>query len=295
MLLFLKTKDIIYTKPSLRNQLLILIMSNFNNIMSIERFDAIDASATNQDNLDLYISRIYDHRYTEDHIKHNFQILGIGIVDYADIVATKDPVTKEITFYSAFIKLRKWNTNARWYTDFIIHKNLKIHLSKSEFWSVFPSKKTLLPRSKVNTHQLAAYTDELFQKFEKQSKLIAVQQEMIDLQSKNIEDLLGKLEEQSAEIKAIKQQLTSEEEEEEEEEENTVLRNKLKCECQFCDTEYYDIKTLTIHEQICSEVAPRPSRIISGTFEYDLEELLDPRGKVENELLAEWENKFEKI
>ena len=177
--------------------------------MSIERFNEIDAlrGLSNQDNLDLYISRIYDNRYTEEHIKHNFCVLGIGIVEYADIVATKDSVTKEILFYSAFIKLKEWNTTAYWYAEFLQHKRFKIVLSKTEFWEVFPAKTLLLPRSKVNTHQLAAYTNELFEKFEKQTKQLEVQQQMIELQSKNIEHLLGKLDEQTIEIKVIKQQI----------------------------------------------------------------------------------------
>ena len=270
--------------------------------MSVDKFNAIDAASNKQNNLDLYISRIYDNRYTEDHIKHNFQVLGIGIVEYADIVATKDPVTKEITFYSAFIKLREWNLNAQWYNDFVRQKNLKVYLSKTEFWAVFPSKKPLLPRSKVNTHQLAAYTDELFQKFEKQSKQLEVQQEMIDLQSKNIESLLGLLEKQTAELKAIKQHLASSDEEDEdeddddeeyeeyeeyEEEKETVLRNELRCECQFCDTEFYDKTRLEFHEQICCETSP------SQVIEPELDEHI--REKVEYELLADWGNKFKKI
>ena len=243
--------------------------------MSIERFNAIDASvASNQDNLDLYISRIYDNRYTEDHIKHNFQFLGIGIVDYADIVATKDPVTKEIVFYSAFIKLREWNTAAHWYADFIRHKSLKIVLSKTEFWAVFPAKKPLLPRSKVNTHQLAAYTDELFEKFEKQSKQLEVQQQMIDLQSKNIEQLLGKLEEQTAEIKAIKQQqLASSDKGKEKEEDNRVF---------FTPSQRW--KPLNAAAEALMK-KPASSDIMSGTFEYDLSDIAKDLNMSENEII----------
>ena len=84
---------------------------SFNNaIMSIEKFNYADAQAkanasnpnTGVNNLDIYIPRI-DGRYTEDDIKFTFRSIGVGLVAYADFVATKDPETKEVKFYSAFI------------------------------------------------------------------------------------------------------------------------------------------------------------------------------------------------
>ena len=49
MLLHILIKSIIYTKPSLRiNQLLIAIMSFNNSIMSIEKFNYADAQARNR-------------------------------------------------------------------------------------------------------------------------------------------------------------------------------------------------------------------------------------------------------
>jgi hypothetical protein len=182
-------------------------------IMSIEKFNYADAQAkaiasnpnSGVNNLDIYIPRI-DGRYTEDDIKYTFRSLGVGLVVYADFVATKDLETKEIKFYSAFIKLAEWNPSSFWHKQFIKENQTRVQISRSEYWIVLPSK-TILVRSKVNTHQLAAYTDELFQNFEKQSKQFELQQEIINLQSKNIDLLLGKLQEQSAEIKAIKNQL----------------------------------------------------------------------------------------
>ena len=299
---------------------------SFNNaIMSIEKFNYADAQAkaiasnpnSGINNLDIYIPRI-DGRYTEDDIKFTFRSIGVGLVAYADFVATKDLETKEIKFYSAFIKLAEWNPAGFWYKQFLKESQTRLQISRTEYWIVLPAK-TPLVRSKVNTHQLAAYTDELFQNSEKQAKQIAVQQEMIDLQSKNIELLLGKLEEQSAEIKAIKNQLL---EETDSLPELVSIDDDENMKCEFCDTEFDDKKRLGFHEQICSESAPsrvqkedccccirsffggcdhkKPSYIapaealkkkstssgiMSGTFEYDLSDIAKDLNMSENEII----------
>jgi hypothetical protein len=242
---------------------------NSNAIMSIEKFNYADALAkavasnpnSNVNNLDIYIPRI-DGRYTEDDIKFTFRTIGVGLVAYADFVATKDPETKEVKFYSAFIKLTEWNPNGFWYKQFIKESQTRLQISRTEYWIVLHAK-TPLVRSKVNTHQLAAYTDELFQNFEKQSKQIAVQQEMIELQSKNIELLLGKLQEQSVEIKAIKNQLLGETDSLLDSLPDSLLDSLPELvsiddetlNCEFCDTEYYDTTKLALHQQICSKSA----------------------------------------
>jgi len=299
-----------------------------NAIMSIEKFNYADAQAkanasnpnTGVNNLDIYIPRI-DGRYTEDDIKFTFRTIGVGLVAYADFVATKDPETKEIKFYSAFIKLAEWNPNGFWYKQFIKESQTRVQISRTEYWIVLLAK-TPLVRSKVNTHQLAAYTDELFQNFEKQAKQIAIQQEMIDLQSKNIEALLGKIEEQSAEIKAIKTQLLGETDSLPE----LVSSDDENLKCEFCDTEYYDRINLAHHEQICSESAPPPVRkednrvffspsqrwkplnaaaealmkkpassdIMSGTFEYDLSDIAKDLNMSENEIIKAFNDAQEK-
>jgi len=277
-----------------------------NAIKSIEKFNydaaVARAKASNPNsgvnNLDIYIPRI-DGRYTEDDIKFTFRTIGAGLVAYADFVATKDPDTKEVKFYSAFIKLTEWNPNGFWYKQFIKESQTTLQISRAEYWIILVAK-TPLVRSKVNTHQLAAYTDELFQNSEKQAKQIAVQQEMIDLQSKNIEFLLGKLLEQSLEIKAIKNQLLGETDSLPE----LVSVDNENTKCEFCDTEYCDKAKLELHQQICSESAASPasnvtfcedecfffsplkkstsSDIVSGTFSFDLSDIAKGIGMSES-------------
>ena len=72
-------------------------------------------------NLDIYIPRI-DEKHIEYDVKSVFANSGIGMVDYVDFVATKDPETKQIKYYSAFLKLTEWNPNGYWYNQIIVEK-----------------------------------------------------------------------------------------------------------------------------------------------------------------------------
>jgi hypothetical protein len=122
--------------------------------------------------------------------------MGIGMVDYVDFVATKDPETKQVKFYSAFLRLREWNPNGDWYNMLIVSKLNRIQISRTEFWVILPAK-TPLSRSKVNTHQLAAYTDELYVRVEAIEKSAA---ENITVSSAHFQNLLAKSEAQAAQI-----------------------------------------------------------------------------------------------
>lgn len=239
-------------------------MSFNNTVMSIEKFNYADAQAkayasnpiSGMNNLDIYIPRI-DRRYTEEDIKFTFKAFNVGIVDYVDFVSTKDVETKEIKFYSAFIRLVNWNISGIWYGQIITQKQAKLRISWSEYWVILPSK-TPLARSKVNTHQLAAYTDELFQTVERQAKQIENQQATIERQSRQIDFLMSRLEEESAVIREIKNHLK--------EKDDFTFTSSLtdnisfddssddyKLNCEFCNTLYDTETRLKNHEQICSE------------------------------------------
>jgi hypothetical protein len=146
-------------------------------------------------NLDLYIPKV-DEKYSEEEIKFMFADMGIGMVDYVDFVATKDPETKKLKFYSAFLRLREWNPDGYWYNNVIVEKLNKIQISRTEFWVILPAK-TPLSRSKVNTHQLAAYTDELYVRVEAIEKSAT---ENITVSSTHFQNLLAKSEAQAAQI-----------------------------------------------------------------------------------------------
>jgi hypothetical protein len=226
-------------------------------------------------NLDIYIPRIGES-FGEDEIKFIFADMGIGMVNYVDFVATKDPETKQIKFYSAFLRLLEWNPDGYWYKKIIEEKRNKIQISASEYWVILPAK-TPLSRSKVNTHQLAAYTDELFVKMEAVEKSVT---ENMTISSVQFNTLLSKFEEQSTQIQYQKQQiehllrvvenqnkrinnideflLAKQSEEAEEEEQPILTLADLEDEtdsygCENCGTVLDTQKQLHFHSTVCKE------------------------------------------
>jgi len=293
--------------------------------MSIRRNNIASGLAVEKigvNNLDIYIPRISE-KYTEDEVKFMFANMGIALVDYVDFVATKDTETKEIKFYSAFLKLSEWNPNGYWYNKIIIEKQNKIQISASEFWIVLPAK-TPLSRSKVNTHQLAAYTDELFVRVEAIEKSAV---ENVTVSSTHFQNLLAKSEAQANQIdqllKIVAEQsnqlsrinsLLFQEQPVTRERSLTIedLKSEdlspspVQCEENFdaqkekpivyCDDECFFLKPLVVTDTTTKK--QKKADIISGSFSFDLEDILGPVGKsmglteeeVRKGLEKEWAN-----
>ena len=116
--------------------------------------------------LDLYIPRA-SLKTTDRQVKDLLFRCQIGIVEYCDLVIIKDKETKEPLHMSVFLKLESWDpfSNAR--ADFNKNGSLNLFLGQGskEFWMLLPNK-TPLPRSHVNTSQLAASTEKLFEQTE---------------------------------------------------------------------------------------------------------------------------------
>ena len=259
-------------------------------------------------NLDLYIPRISEY-HSEDTIKIVFADLCIGIVSYVDFVATKDPETKEIKYYSAFLKLAEWHPDGFWYNKLmVVGLQNKIELSKSEFWIILPAK-TPLSRSKVNTHQLAAYTDELYVRVEAIEKSAT---ENITVSSTHFQNLLAKSEAQAAQIDQLlkiveaqskqigiindtlfgkqyeeprKRALTIEDgdlvviQNVEEPTPQIIPQSETKKLSTYCDDECFFFKPLVVTDTTRrSQVKPNLD-IESGSFSFDLEDVLGPVAK----------------
>jgi hypothetical protein len=272
-------------------------------------------------NLDLYIPRV-DEKYSEEEIKFIFADIGIGIVNYVDFVATKDPETKQIKFYSAFLRLKEWNPYRDWYKMIIVEKQNRIQITRTEFWVILPAK-TPLSRSKVNTHQLAAYTDELYVRVETIEKSVA---ENITVSSTHFQNLLAKSEAQVAQIDQLMKivQIQAEQlarisdvlfkNQVEEEirkpraltiedlgvpETNTddISSQAEKKSPTYCDDECFFFKPLNTETTRRSPIIKKTD-IISGSFSCDIEEVLGPvaksmgltREEVRKGLQEEWAN-----
>jgi len=266
-------------------------MNTNNAIMSINKFNVEDARvkalASNPNNgltnLDIYIPRI-DARYSEEDIKYTFRALGVGIIAYADFVATKDPETKEIKFYSAFARLVEWNVRGVWYGEMYGGKQTKITISKSEFWIVLPAK-TPLSRSKVNTHQLAAYTDEVFVQVEGHAKLISSQQATIDRQSKQIDFLIKSLEEQTSQIKQLQNVVFGENQEDESSMPELVSGSSSESRSEesetesdsvplYCEDECFFLRPLNIVSASANNPNSFRDLDLSGSFSMDIGDIL---------------------
>jgi hypothetical protein len=115
----------------------------------------------------VYIARV-EAKYGERDIIEILSNACIGRVQYADMTAVKDnspdagpnPAFK---FYSAFVMMTEWNPNAL--ADLREHGQIKVWVDSNRvaYWVLrFATVGSEIPRSKVNTHQLAHYTAELY-------------------------------------------------------------------------------------------------------------------------------------
>lgn len=145
------------------------------------------------ENLDLHIPKI-SAKTTADNIAYALWVMRIGTVEYVDIVAIKDPETKEVKHYSAFIKLQSWGPERFPANEFDEKKVFKIFLGAysnepaEKYWVLYPNKNPL-PRTKVNIHQLAASNEKLFEVNEQLSQKVGEQEMIIkDLKAENTEN-----------------------------------------------------------------------------------------------------------
>jgi hypothetical protein len=139
-------------------------------------------------NLDLHIPKISANT-TEKHIADALWYMRIATVEYVDIVAIKDPETKIVKHYSAFLRLRSWGPEYFPAAEFNERKTFKILLGGyandpyEKYWVLYPNTNPL-PRSKVNTHQLAASTEKLFEINEQLVAKIAMMEDKFALMEK---------------------------------------------------------------------------------------------------------------
>jgi hypothetical protein len=142
-------------------------------------------------------------------------------------------------------------------------------VSRSEFWIILPAK-TPLSRSKVNTHQLAAYTDELYVRVEAIEKSAV---ENVTISSIHFQNLLAKSEEQAKQIEQLMKivQIQSEqlgrinnilfqEQSEETSRPRALTIEDLKdFNCETCDEVFDTEKQVPFHSEVCKpKEQPKP-------------------------------------
>jgi hypothetical protein len=130
----------------------------------------------------LYIPRIKESYANAETVSQTLLNSGIGVMEYIDFVAVRDKVDRtKILYYSAFVKLYCWGTNYVARAEFHKNKTFNLFINPREFWMLLPNNNPV-PRSKINTHQLAAFTEELFTTTEDLLKKIEAQNQEIERQ-----------------------------------------------------------------------------------------------------------------
>jgi hypothetical protein len=147
----------------------------------------------------VYIARV-EAKYGERDIVEILSNARIGRVQYADMTAVKDnspdagpkPAFK---FYSAFVMMSEWNPNAL--ADLREHGQIKVWVdsNRTAYWVLrFATEGSEIPRSKVNTHQLAHYTAELYDRIKTAEKKTEEQATIIEDQNTSIAHMLEMME-----------------------------------------------------------------------------------------------------
>jgi len=160
--------------------------------LNLIKQQTMSSSSSSSNKMMVYIARV-ETNMTEQDIRCIIEDNKIGRVSYVDFTAVKDnspdagpnPAFK---FYSAFVMMSDWNPKA--YHDLLQNGQIKVYTSsrRDATYLILREGKegSEIPRSKVNIHQLAAYTAELYNRADIADKQIARQAETISIQDKKL-------------------------------------------------------------------------------------------------------------
>jgi hypothetical protein len=179
--------------------------------------------------LDVYLPRVSSQFNVEE---LQYFMREIAVLADADFVAIKDQETKAIRHYAVYLKLKEWNSLSTAYNEMRSFKSFKLYISPVEYLILLPNK-TPLPRSKVNTHQLASFTEELYNKVAVLESHCAIQANLINQQGQQINQ-------QGQQINWLMKMATFQKEEGEEG--NEIVE---------CKRKFDDEKQLGFHETVC--------------------------------------------
>jgi hypothetical protein len=165
--------------------------------------------------LNIYLPRVSNNINTEE---LQYFLREIAKIEYVDFVGIKDQDSKVIRYYAAYIKLKEWNSLNPAYEEMRLNKSFKLVISPVEFLILLPNK-TPMPRTKVNIHQLASFTEELFNRVAALESHSAVQAGIINCQTQQINQQTEQLTQQAHHINWLMKMMTFKKKEEEDDEE----------------------------------------------------------------------------
>ena len=156
-------------------------------------------STYNTTKLLVYIARV-ESDITERDIIDIIYNSKIGRVQYADLTAVRDNSSDAgpnpaIVHYSAFVMITNWDKSAMEDLNWFGQLKVWINSSRTSYWIIRHSAEgSEIPRSKVNTHQLAHYTAELYKRVESAEKTAEQQAKVIEDQNERISHMLEMME-----------------------------------------------------------------------------------------------------
>ena len=160
----------------------------------------------------VYIARI-EGKYSERDVCDIIADSRIGRAMYVDFTAVKDnsadagpnPAFK---FYSAFVMMSEWNPLAL--EDLTKTGYLKVWTDsrRISYFMVRQAKEgSEIPRSKVNIHQLAAYTAELYEKVGASEKKAELAEKKAELADQKIAEMMTVMNEMVAKMTLMSNQI----------------------------------------------------------------------------------------
>lgn len=156
----------------------------------------------------VYISRI-EGKYSERDVCDIIAYERVGRAIYVDFTAVKDnspdagpnPAFK---FYSAFVMMSEWNPSALASLNEQGYLKVWVDSRRTAYFMLRYAKEgSEIPRSKVNIHQLAHYTAELYTRLDVAEKKV----EESNAHAKLMEDTLAIMKAQMEEMKAQMQEI----------------------------------------------------------------------------------------
>lgn len=171
------------------------LLTNFNKLSKMSSSNKTSSVAVATSNKLVYIARI-EGKYSERDVCDIIADSRIGRAMYVDFTAVKDnspdagpnPAFK---FYSAFVMMSEWNPLAL--EDLTKNGYLKVWTDsrKISYFMLRQAKEgSEIPRSKVNIHQLAAYTAELYEKVGASEKKIELAEKKAELAEQKMAEMM---------------------------------------------------------------------------------------------------------
>ena len=160
----------------------------------------------------VYIARI-EGKYSERDVCDIIADSRIGRAMYVDFTAVKDNSAEAgpnpaFKFYSAFVMMSEWNPLAL--EDLTKNGYLKVWTDsrKVSYFMVRQAKEgSEIPRSKVNIHQLAAYTAELYEKMGASEKKAELAEKKAELADQKIAEMMTVMNEMVAKMTLMSNQI----------------------------------------------------------------------------------------